>query len=418
MLPLVVLGAAAWYLSRPQRNPDWITVEGKHIPLRHGDGRAGDPTPYDPAKVGEKGTAKATRVESKVATATATRKGLTLDEAVAKYGSPKPEIDLNDITLPTAEKELALRRLWTDRDGVIAKTIAADDRWAIDGARDQFLDEIAPLEAIVEMLKLEQEVAHPDTSAAWYRNGLASRARHWKERIARAEDVANKVEAKVNARSVRARMAQIVADFRAQAASVSREEFVEHTRAQKANEEATNRARYQEALAREKAAEFEQQKRTIRDIQRYPRYTFQWASTSNDRGATFAPSAVGIPPSDQLERAAGIGIQSRLYDVRNEAVGISSRVATQLADAAKRVDDVKTEAQLETLKARLRAIEEAGVADVRRVYATFWESELRTADDAITQWQKTKTTESIDAVKQWRTYRNAVKRYLAKLATT
>jgi hypothetical protein len=32
MLPLVVLGAAAWYLSRPQRNPDWITVEGKHIP--------------------------------------------------------------------------------------------------------------------------------------------------------------------------------------------------------------------------------------------------------------------------------------------------------------------------------------------------------------------------------------------------
>lgn len=60
MLPLVVLGAAAWYLSRPQRNPDWITVEGKHIPLRHGDGRAGDPTPYDPAKVGEKGASRTT----------------------------------------------------------------------------------------------------------------------------------------------------------------------------------------------------------------------------------------------------------------------------------------------------------------------------------------------------------------------
>lgn len=61
MWPLVVLGAAAWYLSRPQRNPDWITVEGKHIPLRHGDGRSNDPTPYDPARVGETGTARATR---------------------------------------------------------------------------------------------------------------------------------------------------------------------------------------------------------------------------------------------------------------------------------------------------------------------------------------------------------------------
>lgn len=82
MLPLVVLGAAAWYLSRPQRNPDWITVEGKHIPLRHGDGRAGDPTPYDPAKVGEKGTANATRRSSAV-----TARLLTQDDIPAISGA-------------------------------------------------------------------------------------------------------------------------------------------------------------------------------------------------------------------------------------------------------------------------------------------------------------------------------------------
>lgn len=61
MLPLVILGGALWYLSRPNRNPDWITVGGKHRPLRAGDGRSGDPTPYDPARVGETGTARATR---------------------------------------------------------------------------------------------------------------------------------------------------------------------------------------------------------------------------------------------------------------------------------------------------------------------------------------------------------------------
>jgi hypothetical protein len=54
MLPIVALAGALWYLSRPERNPDWITTGGKHRPLRSGDGRAGDPTPYDDAKLSER----------------------------------------------------------------------------------------------------------------------------------------------------------------------------------------------------------------------------------------------------------------------------------------------------------------------------------------------------------------------------
>lgn len=68
MLPLVILGGALYYLSRPRRNPDWITVGGKHRPLRAGDGRSGDPTPYDPARVGETGTARATRTAASAPT--------------------------------------------------------------------------------------------------------------------------------------------------------------------------------------------------------------------------------------------------------------------------------------------------------------------------------------------------------------
>lgn len=60
MWPLVIGAGALWYLTRLRRNPDWITdAQGRHHPLRAGDGRAGDPTPYDPAKVGEKGPRRA-----------------------------------------------------------------------------------------------------------------------------------------------------------------------------------------------------------------------------------------------------------------------------------------------------------------------------------------------------------------------
>lgn len=59
MWPLVALGGALWWLSRPRRNPDWYTTRtplGQLIrhPLRAGDGRAGDPTLYDPERAGER----------------------------------------------------------------------------------------------------------------------------------------------------------------------------------------------------------------------------------------------------------------------------------------------------------------------------------------------------------------------------
>lgn len=58
MLPLVALGGALWYLARPRRNPDWITTNGVHRPIygkagTGGDGRSGDPTPYDDARLKE-----------------------------------------------------------------------------------------------------------------------------------------------------------------------------------------------------------------------------------------------------------------------------------------------------------------------------------------------------------------------------
>lgn len=51
MWPLVALGAAAWYLSRPRRNPDWITdKQGRHHPIR---GTIKDGVAYDEVLAGD-----------------------------------------------------------------------------------------------------------------------------------------------------------------------------------------------------------------------------------------------------------------------------------------------------------------------------------------------------------------------------
>lgn len=58
MWPLVIGAGALWYLTRLRRNPDWITTNGVHRPIygkggTGGDGRAGDPTAYDDARLKE-----------------------------------------------------------------------------------------------------------------------------------------------------------------------------------------------------------------------------------------------------------------------------------------------------------------------------------------------------------------------------
>lgn len=93
MWPLVIGAGALWYLTRLRRNPDWITTNGVHRPLRAGDGRSGDATPYYPERVGETKTTRTTTKVSGRQTEDSGALSPSLRRAAIRYSAAKAKAD-------------------------------------------------------------------------------------------------------------------------------------------------------------------------------------------------------------------------------------------------------------------------------------------------------------------------------------